>query len=1202
MEEKDRPVSGLTETRTMLDAGFTQEEVGQWQQSERAKMQAAGFADADINVWFGQPEPNMEPVRQLIRENLAAEDAKQTDGPRTARTMLDAIEAGLQISVSGLVARGEAPDVVMPEDAGMAQRITSNASTLAGDAPAMVVGALLGGAGGAPGGPLALATAVGGAFALPAGLRATLMDAYEKGEFTSFGDFWERTAGVLWDTSKAWITGAATGAVGGKVAQLAKPLPSVVRGAAVLGSEVTTLVTVGSALEGEVPKATDFVDAAVILVGAKGAVKGAAKLREGYKRFGVKPEQVVVDAEAKPSVSQDLASKNIEVPRAYAGEPKPPPRAEPEAKPDAEPVAAQQAVLDRISVGQPKERAYTLDRFYTQVKDDLFPIRRLVDELAEGKKLPAIEDPYKLARLTRGMFGRADQFLEYGAYRFGDYKTVGKGLRQVLDPVKSDLDGMRAYAVSRRALELQKRGIETGVPLKEAAETVKAGKKYESVFKELQDYQDSLLTFLRDSGVLSRDAFEVIKEANKDYVPLFRVMEPGESKAGAGAGMTVRNPIKGIRGSERTIVDPIESIIKNTYLYSTLAERNAAGLALVKLAEQSPKGEALVQRVKTPVKPIELTDKEVVALLKEYGVTEAQAESFTVFRANAFNPKDNQIAVFRDGKREVYEVPFEAAEAMKALDRESAPIWARILATPARTLRAGAVLTPDFMLRNVARDQLSAFIFSKNGYVPVLDAIRGVTEIAKSGETYQNWLKSGGANATLVSMDRAYLQERLFSLDAYKSAGLFERGWNVAKSPIEVLRIASELFENATRVGEFKRAGGGKGAAKVDILAAGFESREVTLDFARIGAQTRAVNMLVAFWNARVEGIDRTARAAKDNPLNFTGKAVASITLPSVLLWWANHEDPRWREIPQWQKDLFWIVMTDDTVYRVPKPFEIGVLFGTIPERLLESFFTDNPDALRRMDDAFEQVFGLSFVPTFISPIIDQFANRSMFTGNPIIPYSKERLLGEYQYNDYTTELTKAVGGLIGRIPGVVPRSLDEEAMITGGVARAITSPALLDNYIRGWTGGLGSYVVQLLDKGLRETGVLPDPVKPLATLADIPVVKAFVVRYPSATAASIQTFYDDYTARKKVFDTYMHAAEKGDMDALDRIQKIDPDLFVQLDDIVDSLGVISQSIRLVNKNPDIPAEEQRQLIDTLYFQMIELAKAGKEMLRSSAP
>lgn len=220
-----------------------------------------------------------------------------------------------------------------------------------------------------------------------------------------------------------------------------------------------------------------------------------------------------------------------------------------------------------------------------------------------------------------------------------------------------------------------------------------------------------------------------------------------------------------------------------------------------------------------------------------------------------------------------------------------------------------------------------------------------------------------------------------------------------------------------------------------------------------------------------------------------------------------------------------------------------------------------------------------------------------MFTGNAIIPADKERLLGEYQYNDYTSELAKALGALFGRFPGMTEKSLDDSSNFAGGMARALTSPVLIENYIRGWTGGLGMYALQIADKGLREAGVLPDPAKPATSLADIPVVKAFVVRYPSATAASIQLFYDEYYEKKKIYDTWEKAAENGDMAAADRLRGIDPSLFVQLDGHRETLTDMNKIIHMVNKNPDMPPEEKRQVIDTIYFRMIEIAKSGREIL-----
>jgi hypothetical protein len=247
---------------------------------------------------------------------------------------------------------------------------------------------------------------------------------------------------------------------------------------------------------------------------------------------------------------------------------------------------------------------------------------------------------------------------------------------------------------------------------------------------------------------------------------------------------------------------------------------------------------------------------------------------------------------------------------------------------------------------------------------------------------------------------------------------------------------------------------------------------------------------------------------------------MAAITLPSILLYLSNRDDPRWQEIPRWQKDLFWIVFTEDHIYRIPKPHSAGIMFGSIPERMMEAYESDHPGAMKDLEKSFISAFFPNMIPTVAAPIVDQFANRSLFTGAPLIPAAQEKLLPEYQYTEYTTETAKAIGQILGAFPGLRERSIRDEDMFIGGVARALSTPILVENYVRSWTGGLGMYTLQLADKALRESGVLPDPVKPLETLSDLPVIKAFVVRYPSASAQSIQDFYDDYYAKKRVSST----------------------------------------------------------------------------------
>jgi hypothetical protein len=75
-------------------------------------------------------------------------------------------------------------------------------------------------------------------------------------------------------------------------------------------------------------------------------------------------------------------------------------------------------------------------------------------------------------------------------------------------------------------------------------------------------------------------------------------------------------------------------------------------------------------------------------------------------------------ALFRDGKRRVYKVGKELAEAVNALNRDTLNLVTRMVSIPARTLRAGAVLAPEFIARNPVRDQFTALAFSEHGYPP----------------------------------------------------------------------------------------------------------------------------------------------------------------------------------------------------------------------------------------------------------------------------------------------------------------------------------------------------------------------------------------------------------------------------------------------------------------------------------------------------
>jgi hypothetical protein len=1226
-------MSGDDYIDTLSAAGFSEQEITLHMQGKRDELSAAGFSDEEIDTYYGSPPINDEPLERYVKQVIdgvldefqGPDDPVTGERPGFSELVIRGAEAGWNASSVGMYMRGQMPDPIQYRSS-VAASLPRSLATLAGDLPLMLSGAAVA----APGGPVAmLATA----FALPAAARVVLMQAYTKGEVVDVADFFQRQSDIFLAGTKGALTGASTALAGGLATTTLRKV----------GAEVVTMTTVGSVLEGHIPTPRDFFDAAVILYGFRGAqavlgrgvtmgqqtvVRGRSVLMEIYAKTGKRPSEVLADMEIDPRILEDVLAaldpNARRIPRAYAGLIEEgdtgargePPRAPSSPRPaqllDAKVADAQARVSARISVGGKTERSTnTLDMLYTEVVDSTYPLFKLVENLRDGTELKADLNPYYQSRFVPAAMAKSQLFLDIEVRRFGSTEVVSRGLKLILEPVNKDLDGFRAYITSKRTVELSARGIKTGVDLADATVLVKAGKaKYEATFRELVVYQDAVLTYLRDSGVISESSFKKMTAVNRDYVPFFRLFteETGGARSGSA---TPGSPVKRISktGSDRIIVDPLESIIKNTYAFVQLAERNAVGVKLVELAEtmQGTGETALVRRIKPQVTPITVKASEMTPLARrmaeEFGI-DFTPDEFTVFRAKSLRESATEIAVYRDGKREVYEVGADVAEAMNGMDGPSANLFIKIMSAPARTLRAGAILNPEFFVKNLFRDTISAGVFSTGNFRPFFDTIMGMGELMKKGEVYRDWMASGGGNATFISLDRAYLQQSLKGLLTTTGLGKVK---NLVTSPLELLRIGAELSENATRLGLYLRKT--QGRRDVTSRAEGaFESREGTLDFAKMGASMRGYNGVSAFLSARINGYDRLFRAFKDNPVRATAIATATITMPSIALWLANHDDPRYQALPQWQKDLFWIIIVDGedmagadgpgtgrlskpgTIYRVPKPFELGIMFGTSVEHLLEAYKAHNPDALAGMVEAFGADVVSSLVPTMAGPIVEQIANYSIYRDAPLIPGSLEHLVPDMQFTTHTTELAKALSEITSLVSievGVHP-------------SEAGVSPIVLENYVRQWTGGLGSYAMEIADKALRVAGVVPESPAPATVLADIPFIKAFVIRFPSSGAQPIRDFYDRLKELRVLSNSIQALRETGDQadwDKADRLEALDPLAMLKLSGYQKTMGEQTSLIRSILKNPDMSPDEKRELIDNTYYFLIELAKDGNELM-----
>lgn len=854
-------------------------------------------------------------------------------------------------------------------------------------------------------------------------------------------------------------------------------------------------------------------------------------------------------------------------------------------------------ILSNISTDLPpagpmKDRASNfLHTAYTWALDDLHPLSEF-SSLAKkkGVKVAADEDPYILARNMRGWVGKANQFLDKGTFgkKFwetdskGKTKAVfkGKGYTEIMKPISDagKLDDFRVYIVSQRVLELAKRKIETGISVEDAeaalAELGGKNPEFEKVSEERRKYRTELLEYAKENHVIGPKGLANMQEMNQYYVPFYRVMEEMKTPFMGGkkvAGNTP-NPIKKIKGSERDIIDPLESDIKDTYAIINAAERNNVAIAMANMSKMDPELGRLFEMVDKKKQGIKVNVKEVLQQALPPELAAMMPDDLAETVVNIFRPAqvygENLISVNFGDKSAVFQADPDLFKALQGLNTEDLGFIMKILSLPAKALRAGATLSPDFAIRNPIRDQFSAAVFSDYGYKPGIDLVRGMFELFKKGDTYNLWKMGGGEHSMLVSMDRKNLKNNFEDLMRSSGGKVLE----MVKHPIDMLRMISEISEQATRLGEMRRAVAGS----KNPVAAAYASREITLDFARTGAKTKGFNSITAFFNAQLQGTDRYFRAAKKNPYRTLFKSLLYITLPSILLYLANRDDERWKEIPTWQKDLFWIVMTDDHIYRIPKPPGIGQLFGTVPERIMEVIDNDDPELFDQMSKDIATGLFPSWIPTGLLPIIENMTNHSFFLNRPIVSRGQEGLPAEAQKNTYTSETASVIG-----------ETLDY-------------SPAKVDNLIAGYTGGLGRYATTTVDEVLKGTGLRKSPEPPAKEVEDLPILKAFMIRPPAGSSSeSVNRIYDTAAIIDGKKQNAKRIFETGDTEAFQAYLKENPEItYDKLFNKVLANFTEINNARNQLRSSDLSPEEKRVKITELDELQTQIARSILEQIK----
>lgn len=769
---------------------------------------------------------------------------------------------------------------------------------------------------------------------------------------------------------------------------------------------------------------------------------------------------------------------------------------------------------------------------YTKTVDELNPLREMVEEIERvtGEKISFEDNPLMQAWIARGWVGKVQEFLAKGRPK--------KGVRAFEDIIKDipqkEHKDFSAYLVALHDLDLHRNGQMATFTLKEDLAAVKQYEKnptFKSAAKDIHRFQDYILAELVNNGILKPETYHLLRNKYPNYVPFFRDFS-AESMDGFFSSskgfVNVANPIKRFKGSTRDIIDPLESIVKNTYQFYNAIERNHVGVTFAKLAKKPGIG-TIVEEVRGN-RPAKSTD--------------------------------NTFSVWVKGKKVVYETTPELAQTMKMMNKDTSNFITKILQYPASWLRAGSTVTAGFAITNALRDTISAGVFSKHGFLPVVDTFRGLAHFLKKDQLYWDYVKSGGAHAAMVSLDRDYLSGHLRELFSRKSTLS-----KVVRNPIEVLRAISEATEVATRLGEFSNARKGytglySRLTKTNLNPkslgeASIASRDITIDFSRTGTHTKTANKVVAFFNATVQGGDKLVRAWRDDPKGMTIKSTLFITLPTIALWYLNKDNTAYQELPQWEKDTFFHIPAGDKFIKIPKPFELGLLYGTTFERMLQ-YFDDkstgrNGVGFKGLGDRTIDTLLPDVLPTALSPIWEWWSNYSKFRQRNIVPQSQEKLPDKLQYGSNTSMVARKIGDTFN------------------------VSPYKVDNTIMGYGGNLARLGLDITDAigGANEK-------RPTKGVTELPEIRRFFAK-PYQSSDSVQRVYDDFKEQEKLHNELKLTGQ--------RPEGYDPKLYNKLKNAQNSFKAINKASKKIIDSETMSSDAKREKLDKLNIQKANVAR-----------
>jgi hypothetical protein len=772
-------------------------------------------------------------------------------------------------------------------------------------------------------------------------------------------------------------------------------------------------------------------------------------------RLGVQIPPERVQAAQRVLAEQETAAG------AGAAPPRPPePPAPPVGQPPIPP--ADDLSLIRAALEPPKGRI-SLTGFWDAAKKSLYD---RVDPLAKLEKQTGIPT-YRWARLVPGAQAKGEEI-------------VSREIDPILDGLGKDVSRLQEYMVLRRAEDIRARFADAKLPggLTQPANGISQLQRalgaqrfarIEAAAAQLWQKNREMLARFVDEGLLNQRQLEEMTSANPHYIDFHRQgydeLSPYVRTRPEAHVSSLGIDRLSEAGSTRSLQAPLANFRKNVVDGEVTIARNKAARATVQALEEQAR----------------LTGDELVRVISPsaHAVHDAALDT---------------ISYFENGQKVVAQVPRWAADVAKSVDVAPITGFWRFMSVLSRSLRAGAVTyNPAFaFVVNPIYNVTTALL--KEGVLPQ-EYVHGLVSALTKGADYQDAARSQVLMSGLIEN---------FRTPADIAKGHFGRielkNWGDAlllvPRLIERFNVASEQAARIVALRKLKAAGVGE-------LEAALRSRDVTIDFSKMGDTMRLINIVNPFTNAALQGSVNFFNAIKRNPGRAAG-IFGAAQMPVLFTWAWNQQFETNDLIPDYEYERNFVLQIGEgtreadpkrpgkaekfPIYiKVPKgpvigpmtlPAELVLRYGQMnSDKSAAEYILDGAMTAASMFSPISELNPLSLAGPGVETAGGFAANYDPFTGEPIVPSSEQRKLPEQQFGAETSETAIE----LGQATQVSPRKIEWA--------------------IRNFSSSIGEEALFMLDLGLKALGYNPtipneSRVRALTTAEEVskqPVLRRFI-------------------------------------------------------------------------------------------------------------